>query len=128
MINWTVGSLIDNPQDAFMIFEEIAAWVWDDGPELRYESHPMAWWRGIFPTEEDVQRLYNLTPNVVRDFGYLVFGDFGEHVGWGYAWVVGQWGEYFFNQAGTVMELVTAFEPEWQAMIDGFFEQAVTGD
>ena len=99
-----------NGADVLMVYEEFSAWPGDE-PELMIEDG-LGWPRGIFLTEDDVQRVVYVGRHTNRDLGMVIPE---------YSWVLNQFIEYFANNEMTVLQAVETHRGPRQEMIDNFF-------
>jgi len=117
----TIPRHVRNPEDVFIIFEEIAAWPWLE-LDLIEEEHPFGGWRTTFPTEETVQRVARNSGNVRFDMGGDIDGFIDGNYA-GYAWILGAFASHMWNETATIAETVEAERPARQEMIDNFFRR-----
>ena len=99
-----------DPQLVYQIFEEIMRWPGDE-PELAAEGI-LSYARGIFLTEDDVQRMLSIGARARIDVGMSIHG---------YYWMLGDLARIFRNREMTVAQAVETFSGERQAMIDELF-------
>ena len=114
MAGFTQGIVIPlgvpNPQDVYLMFEEIMSWPGDD-PLLAHEG-VMEYARTAFLTEADVQRMLRIGENFKFDIGMAVHG---------YYWVLGEFASAFRSGEMTVMQAVETHRHPQQAMLDEVF-------
>jgi len=98
------------PEDLLVIVDELWSWAHDE-PEMLID-YGLAWSRGVFHYEADVQRQIsaNRTRNV--DYGMIVPE---------YFWVFGTFVNHMIYQDMTVMQMIEAYRAPQQERLDHFF-------
>ena len=115
MSGWEQGFVIPqsirwNGADVLMVFEELTSWPGDE-PDLMMEDG-LGWPRGIFLTEDDVQRVAYAGRHTNRDLGRVIPE---------YDWVLNQFIESFATNEMTVLQAVETHRGPQQELLDNFF-------
>ena len=99
-----------NPAEILMVVEEFMTWAGDDIDLMHEDSY--SWARGVFLTEEDVQRQSSAPHTMAQDIGMSVPQ---------YSWVFGSFVVAFADQTYTVQQLVEMHRGPQQELLDNFF-------
>jgi len=99
-----------DPAELLMVVEEFFTWF-DDDLSLPRDA-VLGWPRGVFLTEEDVQRVADVSDQMFMDFGHAVPY---------YNWVFGNFVNAFAEQEMTAMQAIETFRPGQQEILDNFF-------
>ena len=109
---------VQNPDDVYVVLEELLAWAWGDLDLLLEAS--LSWWRDHMPTEDDVQRMIKASEGRYIEMASSVRGYVGE-TEVGFTWVLGSFLDGFWNQSATLMEMIERERPPRQELLDSVF-------
>ena len=115
MNGWAIPRGVEDPGMVYHMFELMNSWHGDD-PEIA-DGQPIEVVRGLFRTEEEVQRVINFMTRRRPDLGMSVMAEDG----WALSWVFGSLAWSFHYGGDSIATIIEEIRPLAEATIEDNF-------